>query len=129
MGKPLLVLDFDGVIHSYKSGWAGATVIPDSPVPGAIEFIEQALSYFRVAIYSSRSGEAGGIEAMQRYIEEHDSSDQYNLVEEIEWPTSKPPAFITIDDRVFHFQGAWPDLPSLLEFKPWNKRAGYDAAS
>ena len=36
MKKPIVVLDFDGVIHSYKSGWKGADVIPDEPVPGPV---------------------------------------------------------------------------------------------
>ena len=34
-----ILLDFDGVIHSYTSGWKGAGVIPDPPVPGAIDFL------------------------------------------------------------------------------------------
>ncbi len=29
--KQTVVFDFDGVIHSYTSGWKGATVIPDPP--------------------------------------------------------------------------------------------------
>ena len=29
MAKPILCLDFDGVIHRYDSGWKGADVIPD----------------------------------------------------------------------------------------------------
>ena len=37
--KKTVVFDFDGVIHSYTSGWKGATIIPDPPVEG----IEQAL--------------------------------------------------------------------------------------
>ena len=32
--KKTVVFDFDGVIHSYTSGWKGATVIPDPPVEG-----------------------------------------------------------------------------------------------
>ena len=31
--KPILCLDFDGVIHSYISGWKGADVIPDPLKP------------------------------------------------------------------------------------------------
>src|ERR1700743_3429981 len=55
--KPILCLDFDGVIHSYASGWKGADVIPDPPVAGAIEFIREALKHFRVAIFSSRTNQ------------------------------------------------------------------------
>ena len=37
--KKTVVFDFDGVIHSYASGWKGTTCIPDPPVHG----IEKAL--------------------------------------------------------------------------------------
>lgn len=33
---PILCLDFDGVCHSYTSGWKGAAVIPDPAVPGLV---------------------------------------------------------------------------------------------
>ena len=55
MASPILCLDFDGVLHSYTSGWKGARVIPDPPVEGAIDFLSRALDDFRVAVYSSRS--------------------------------------------------------------------------
>lgn len=48
-------IDFDGVIHSYKSGWKGADKCPDPPVPGAIAFIIMAVERFNVSIYSSRN--------------------------------------------------------------------------
>lgn len=66
--KPILCLDFDGVIHSYSSGWKGASVIPDPPVPGALEFIVQALEQFEVHILSSRSHQWGGKSAMKHYL-------------------------------------------------------------
>lgn len=69
--KPILVLDFDGVIHSYASGWKGASVIPDPPVPGALEFIVAALGKFEVHILSSRSHQWGGKRAMKRWLREH----------------------------------------------------------
>lgn len=58
--KPILYLNFDGVIDSYTSGWKGADVIPDQPVPGAIAFIIDAVGVFEVHIFSSRSGIDGG---------------------------------------------------------------------
>lgn len=69
--KPILCLDFDGVIHSYSSGWKGATVIPDPPVHGALEFIVHALQRFRVCVLSSRSHRWGGRRAMRRWMLEH----------------------------------------------------------
>lgn len=69
--KPILVLDFDGVIHSYTSGWKGAAVIPDPPVPGALKFIVAALETFEVHILSSRSHQWGGKRAMKRWLRGH----------------------------------------------------------
>lgn len=117
MSKPILCLDFDGVIHSYASGWKGADVIPDPPVPGAIEFIKQALEHFRVAIFSSRSNQPGGINAMKAYLARLGAS-----VDLIEGPTEKPAAFISIDDRALTFTGTWPSIETLKGFRPWNKR-------
>ena len=71
MGKPILCLDFDGVLHSYTSGWKGARNIPDPPVPGALEFVVTALESFTVAIYSSRSHQWGGRRAMKRWLKDH----------------------------------------------------------
>lgn len=71
MNKPILCLDFDGVLHSYTSGWKGATVIPDPPVPGALEFVVRALERFQVAILSSRSHQWFGRHAMKRWLRKH----------------------------------------------------------
>lgn len=125
--KPILCLDFDGVIHSYSSGWKGAAVIPDPPVPGAIAFMREAVKRFRVAVYSSRSGQPGGIEAMcmwlGRWIMEERESNQEDLAwaSAIEWPTEKPAAMVTLDDRAITFTGKWPSLDDIAAFRPWNK--------
>jgi hypothetical protein len=128
MRYPTLCLDFDGVIHAYTSGWKGANVIPDELVPGAIEFIESASNRFSIAIYSTRSKYPNGIEAMQNWLWKHileyyggDRMLAEGLSEVIYWPTEKPPAFITIDDRVHLFNGKWPSLDELAAFKAWNK--------
>lgn len=127
MGKPILCLDFDGVCHSYASGWKGAAIIPDDPVPGLFEFLEQAAPVFDIQIYSSRSNQEGGIEAMQFWFVEQrrkwrESGGQGSEVISISFPTEKPSAFIGLDDRVLTFDGLWPDVGMLRNFKPWNKK-------
>jgi hypothetical protein len=122
MTKPILCLDFDGVIHSYTSGWKGADVIPDPPVPGAMTFIREALQHFRVAIFSSRSNQPGGLDAMKDYIAANSELGFHDPIEGLEWPLEKPAAFVTIDDRAITFTGVWPDIDTLKAFKPWNKK-------
>lgn len=73
MKKRIICCDFDGVLHSYTSGWQGATVISDDPVPGSLEWIIQMTddSRFELAIYSSRSKEPGAIDAMKAWLIRH----------------------------------------------------------
>lgn len=66
--KPILCLDFDGVCHSYTSGWKSATVIPDQRVPGLFEFLIEAGEHFELNIFSSRSNQDGGIDAMKEWF-------------------------------------------------------------
>lgn len=137
MGKPILCLDFDGVIHSYSSGWKGADVVPDDPVPGTITFLDKAIEHFDVQIFSSRSHQPGGTQAMAKWLwthitrhfdcEHHHGSPREldratALMAAISWPMEKPPAMVTIDDRALTFDGTWPAIETLKGFKPWNKR-------
>ena len=131
MSKPILCIDFDGVIHSYSSGWQGATVISDRATPGFFEWAEKAARHFTLVVYSSRSKDPAAIEAMQIWMvnERRRWRDEGGLPEtdaplEFEFSAEKPAAFLTIDDRAICFQGDWIalDPKELLEFKPWNKR-------
>lgn len=127
MGKPILCLDFDGVIHSYTSRWQGADVIPDPPVEGAIAFMLGALNHFDVVIFSSRSNQPGGVPAMQEWLRQHAGNTWYETpdgpgLEDIRFVREKPPAMVTLDDRALTFTGQWPAIATLREFKPWNKQ-------
>lgn len=134
MAKPILCLGFDGVIHSFKSGWKGATVIPDPPVPGAMEFIAATIDHFHVDIFSSRSADPLGRRAMWSYVKKHleeavGEIEASRIISLIDFPFDKPAAFVSIDDRAITFEGKWPDIEALKAFKPWNKRpAKADAA-
>ena len=129
--RPILCLDFDGVIHSYASGWNGAAFIPDPPVPGAIEFLWEAITLFEVHIFSSRSNQPGGIDAMRTWLAAWDNqywekrgdrpAPRTCLVLCVHFPTEKSPAHVSLDDRCLLFTGTWPAMETLKEFKPWNK--------
>ncbi len=126
--KPILVLDFDGVLHGYQSGWQGAAICPDPPVPGALDFVCEAVEHFRVCVHSSRSGLPGGINAMrswltaQLYLSGRDLGAVDGVASMVEFPTEKPPALVTIDGRAITFDGTWPTMEDLKNFQPWNKK-------
>ena len=120
-GKPIVLVDFDGVIHSYSSGWHGPTVIPDPPVSNAIEWLNDIIesNLFEIHIFSSRNFHEGGIEAMEDYLLDNGLKTDNFL--KIKFPTVKSPAHIIIDDRAINFSGVFPTEEDVLNFKPWYK--------
>lgn len=127
--KPILCIDFDGVLHSYVKGWEGADVVSDPPVDGAMRFIWDASDHFRIAIFSSRSHQHGGIREMKRWLTFHfreywaaDRTHCDDILAEIWWPNEKPSAMVTLDDRAITFDGTWPKIDDLKNFQPWNKQ-------
>jgi hypothetical protein len=126
MSKPILCLDFDGVCHAYTSGWKGAGVIPDGPVPGLFEFLERAAPYFDIQVFSARSSQPGGIQAMQVWFDQQHKKwrpegGHGGDTLPISFPAQKPHALVTIDDRAVTFTGQWPDVEFLRNFQPWYK--------
>ena len=119
MNKPILCLDFDGVCHLYTSGWKGETVIPDPPVGGLFKFLGRASEHFHIHIYSTRSKTHEGREAMREWFGKWYPTNMEIIP--IAFPDTKPPAFVSLDDRVLTFTGVWPSVDSLIDFKPWNK--------
>lgn len=115
--KPILLVDFDGVIHSYVSGWKGVENTVDPIVPGARKFLIDASRVFDVRIWSSRSNNPEGIKAMKKFL-----TDNNIPLENITFPTEKDKAFLTIDDRAYCFRGKFPDPKNLLQFMPWYQR-------
>jgi len=128
---PIICVDFDGVLHSYTSGWKGAGNIPDPPVEGAIAWLVDAVEggKAQIAVYSSRSKDAEGIPAMRRWLAEAITLHtgmmvaSARILEAIQFPTEKPAAIMTIDDRAHCFMGRFRPIEWYLNFKPWNKRS------
>lgn len=114
--KKTVVFDFDGVIHSYTSGWKGYDVIPDPPVPGIKEAIaEIRAAGYEVVIVSTRCAMEKGYDAVKAWIRD-------NGIEVDAVMVKKPPAIVYIDDRALCFDGHSETLLSKIDsFKPWNK--------
>ena len=116
MGKYTVVFDFDGVIHSYTSGWKGAVVIPDPPVPGIKEAIaEIRAAGYEIVVVSSRCVTGAGVNSIQSWL------DSYGIeVDGI--ACHKPPAIVYVDDRALYFDGNPKTLlGKITNFKPWYK--------
>ena len=130
---PILCIDFDGVIHSYTSGWQGPSQIPDPPMPWAIDWLRSLLSDcdriyaeaprfldFDVCIYSHRSMYWRGRRAMKRWLGRQFEERGYSreLINLIRFPKTKPLAFLQIDDRAMTFTGAFPSVEEMKAFQP-----------
>lgn len=111
-----VVFDFDGVIHSYTSGWQGVGIAADPPVPG----IKEAISDIReegylVVVVSTRCAELLGRATVENYLAKHEIFVDNVLAH-------KPPAVVYIDDRAICFDGKSDKLlEKIKNFQPWNK--------
>ena len=64
-----VVFDFDGVIHSYTSGWQGEDAIPDPPVPGIREALKEIHDAgYEVVVVSTRCATAKGKGAIEAWL-------------------------------------------------------------
>ena len=113
-----VVFDFDGVIHSYTSGWKGETNIPDPPVPGIQEALKEIHDAgYEVVVVSTRCKTVLGRMAIENWL------DMYGMTQEVDKVCKeKPPAIAYIDDRAICFDGH-PEtlLKKIKNFQPWYK--------
>ena len=119
MSKQTVVFDFDGVIHSYTSGWQGEGVADDPPVPGIREALKEIHEAgYEVVVVSTRCATREGIDTVMHYLGKHDLGKYVDMV-----CKEKPPAIVYIDDRAICFDGHPETLLSKIQnFKPWNKQ-------
>lgn len=138
MGKKIICIDFDGVIHSYERGWQGGAIY-GTVVPGFFDwaYAMQATGEFELVVYSSRSKEPERLAAMREWLVRHALQwvEMEGLAKDVvmvhlafDFAHEKPPAFLTIDDRAIRFEGRWdaPELSpaAIAAFKPWNAPVG-----
>lgn len=126
MKKYTIAVDFDGVLHTYKTPWINAHTIPDDPVPGAIEFLHDMVQKFSVVIHTTRGKTILGRMAVKNWLRKHsgnlwNESPGYLGIEEVSVTHKKVPALVYIDDRAWRFTGAFPTANEIHNARPWNK--------
>ena len=102
-----ICLDFDGVVHSYQSGWKGEDVIPDPPIHKVGIAIKRLRKDYRVVIFSARCRTEEGCQAIEMWLDKHSI-----LVDEV--CRHKPAAHVYVDDRAVRFSGDWEDTISEI---------------
>lgn len=117
MSKPIVCFDFDGVIHSYTSSWKGYSVIPDPPVDGIKEVLQELKDKgYIIAITTSRALSSIGRDAVVKYLE--DNHIPYDTI-----TAEKVPCVVAIDDRAITFDGDTNSLvDKIVSFQPWNRK-------
>lgn len=121
--KKRILVDLDGVIHSYTSGWQGKTVISDPPNEGAIDWLNYMSDRpdFEIIIWTSRvQGEESA--AAKRAIRNWLRKWNCQVADEIIITMEKLPALMMIDDRGYRFMGHFPSTDYLNNFKPWSPK-------
>lgn|SRR5574340_33405 len=102
-----LSFDFDGVLHSYSSGWQGPDVIGDPPVPGMAAALHRLAALgWTLSVCSSRARYPEGKAAMEAWLGEH------GFPMGMEISSEKLPAELYVDDRALRFDGC---VPAMLE--------------
>jgi hypothetical protein len=121
--RPILCIDFDGVIHSYDKGWQNGEIYGEL-TPGFVEWAQKAGEIFDLCVYSSRSSSVEGIAKMASWF---DAKLPEDVNFKLRFVAEKPPAYLTIDDRAITFKGDWSAeelVPAnMLAFKPWNVKS------
>lgn len=112
--KKRLGIDLDGVIYSYKTGWAEGE-LRDPPVEGAISALNRLGEEYELYIFTTRANpeyaahydglEAG--EAITAWLTDNGVTADFTV------GYIKEPCMAYIDDRAVRFTN-WPDIRKLF---------------
>jgi len=95
--KSTVLVDFDGVIHSYTSEFTKPWEILDPPIKGAKEAIADLRKDYRVMVFSTRGLSKLGVKAMRKWLTD-------NGIKVDGFTAKKIPAAAYIDDNAVAFR-------------------------
>lgn len=131
--KKDIILDFDGVIHTYERGWQEGVIYGDV-VPGFFEWAQNASVHFILNVFSTRSAVESTRNEMEAWMKQKwhrwlilSDKEVKNRPFPFRFPDRKPPAVLSIDDRAIQFRGDWGawwlQPEQLKKFAPWTTGA------
>lgn len=118
--KPSILVDFDGVINSYKSGWDKHSpgIIKDPPTDGVKDALEHLRKSYILIVFSTRAETEEGKAAIDKYLKEHGLRDYFLCITH-----RKLPSKFIIDDRAISFKGDWQEVIQNIEnYQHWHNK-------
>ena len=94
--KKTVCVDLDGVLAQYD-GWKGETVIGD-PIPGAVDFVRELLSFAKVVIHTTRANTDVGARFVEDWLHRRGLRGDHGYVE-LWRGCGEPIAAAYVDDR------------------------------
>jgi len=133
--RPLLVVDFDGLLNPMPEGWFDFHSYKKPSAKDAIKFLIDATEFFRLAIYGPRSHMFGGIQSMQAAIihwteMQVNSDTMHDLMSVLDFPHEMPEDVAAAINSTGVFFGSKKDELSqdALDFiRVWQNRLAAQA--
>ena len=116
MKKPLILIDLDGVLNSYKGDYK-ENHIP-KPQKGVWEFLEDLSKNYIIKIFTTRKKNL-----VEPWLKKHNLDKYINDITNV-----KEPAFLYVDDRSITYSGDYKELQrAIIDFKPhWKLKQNND---
>ncbi len=113
--KERIMIDFDGVIHSYDKGWQDGRIY-GNPIKGTKEALEKLRKKYEIVIFTTRASNRFNesptsdelIEDLKKWLAKHE-------IPYDEITSEKYGAIAYIDDKAIRFEGNWSSILSKLE--------------
>lgn len=133
--NPIVLIEFDHVLHDGVMREGDPIRIPGKPFPGALVWLtrltenQDSINSVRPVIYSRFSGLKGGRQAMKNWLFNHGFPG--SILEELIFSSTKPDAIMTIDAKAFRFEGEYPSTKTIRATQIWSdpNRAYYWAGT
>lgn len=124
MQKKVILVDFDGTLNSYRSGFDASRPehLPDAPNPGAIGWLRRLITtrQYEPVIFTTRAlirqtGQVNPVvvEAIRDWLLKHGLERE--AAHSVQVTCIKLPCSLMVDDNAFRYEGKFPTPEELLK--------------